>query len=69
VRFSALLTSRSTSANNRRRQRIQRRATAEMIVHRLAAHQGDQAGELRGVLSSVVTVGMHDEARWESATD
>jgi len=48
---------------HRCRQRVQHRTTAQVIVRRLAAHQGDEAGELRGVLLSVVTAGMHDQPR------
>ena len=53
---------------HRRRQRVQHRAAAEMIVSGLAAHQGDEAGELRGgLLLSGVSAGVHDQARRQVA--
>jgi hypothetical protein len=53
---------------HRRRQRVQHRAAAQVIVCGLTPHQGYEACKLRGrLLLSSVSAGMHDEARRQIA--
>ena len=53
---------------HRRRQRVQHRAAAQLIVCGLAAHQGDETRELPGRFPlSGVSAGLHDQARRQIA--
>ena len=53
---------------HRRRERVQHRAAAQMIVRRLAPHQGHETGELCGsLLLPGIRTRMHNQARRQIA--